>query len=188
MDYRRLQLTGAIWMCDSSERELSYRPPEKVAWRYRAKKILESLLYLGTGIFVLWLVGPGLVNERSPGTEYWATIAAVGAALVIIVFLFVVTWNERLVRIENGRITWPFPFRKKTGVRTRYVLLSEIADAELGASLSGRRVAELTLLDGTRLVLPDRVFGEEGAEVLEALERHVKGRPIKDGGDVHGNP
>ncbi len=172
-------------MSDGSVDVISYRPTPRAALRYRAKKVSALLLYVGMGVFILWLVGPGLASERSPNLDYWTTLAAVAGAFVVLVFLFVITWNENLARIDRGVITLPFPIRRKAGSRVGRIHIEEIAKIELTVNSIGRRGAELTLQDDTRLFLPHTVFGERGPKILEALEDHVKRRSIGDAGGAH---
>jgi len=95
-------------------------------------------------------------------------------------FLVVIVWNERLAHIEDGRLIWPFPFRKRSGGRTRYILLEEIVEAELTADSNSRQGAGLTLRDGTRLFLPQKVFGVEQSDLLEMLTHYVKKRSVQN--------
>jgi hypothetical protein len=159
---------------------MNYRPTSAAALKHRAKKASALLLYVGIGALILLVVGPGLASERSPGLDYWTTLAAVVAALVLLVFLFVITWNEHLAHIDDGMVTLPFPIRREAGSRTRRIRIEEITEVELTVNSIGRRGAELRLQDGTRLFLPHSVFGEQRSKILEALERHVKGRSVND--------
>jgi len=166
----------------------NYRPPSGVVTKHRAKKASALLLYVGIGALILWVVGPGLASERSPGLDYWTTVAAVVAAFVVLVFLFIVAWNENLAGIDHGVVTLPFPIRKKAGSRTRRIRVEEIKEVELKVNSIGRRGAELKLEDGTRLFLPHTVFGELGTEILESLERHVRSRSGGGPGVLHPKP
>lgn len=172
-------------MSDASLDAMSYRPTPRAALRYRAKKVSTLLLYVGMGVLILWLVGPGLASERLPNLDYWTTLAAVAGAFVVLVFLFVITWNEHLARIDRGVIMLPFPIRRKAGSRTGRIRIDEIATIEITVNSIGRRGAELILQDDTRLFLPHTAFGERGLNILEALEHHVKRRSV---GDARGAP
>jgi len=153
-----------------------YSPPTKTERWHRAKKITGLALSVLGGIFVVWLVWPGLTSTPSLSPDYLAMVAGLFIAFVALGFLAVVIWNERLTRIEHGRITLPFPIKKQRGTRTRYVHLEEIAEVELTVNSNVRRGAELTLLDGTRLFLPQTAFGDGGQKILEKLAHYVKGR------------
>jgi len=155
---------------------ISYRPTWQARVRHKAKKTFALLVYAGMGVFVVWLVGPSLASDPSPSLEYMAAWLVVVAAFIVLGFLFVVTWNERLACIEDGRLTWPFPFRKESGIRTRYIALEEIASAELATGTAGRRGADLTLRDGTQMFLPQKVSGVDYSDLLQVLVQYVKER------------
>ena len=159
---------------------VQYNPLAKIVRRYLAKRIISLLLCFVVGVFFLWYVWPGVTSQPSLDIEYLTMVAAVLIGFGALTFLIVIVWNERLARIEDGRLIWPFPFRKKVGGRTRYVLLEEIVEAELTINSSAHRGAELTLRDGTRLFLPQTVFGVEQSNLIEVLTRNVKKRSVKD--------
>lgn len=158
------------------DQEKQHRIPIQIERRYRVKKALSLLLCILGGAFFLWYVWPGITSPPALSLDYLIMILVIAMGFAALGFLVVVTWNERLARLENSRLTWPFPFLKKDGTRTRYVLLEEISEANLATDNLGRREAEFTLRDGTRLRLPQSVFGKNGAEVLDGLVRHIKGR------------
>lgn len=158
-------------MAEATHLAPRYRPPSRTVVVHRAKKVCALLVYPATGAFILWLVGPGLVANLSFDLESITTIVALAAAFVVLGFLIVVTWNERLPQIEGDEMMLPFPIRRKAGSRTRRIRLGEIAEAELTVNSIGRRGARLTLADGTQLFLPEAVFGEQGREVLDAIAR-----------------
>jgi len=162
--------------------DMQYIPSSRVQRRYTVKKTLELLAYASTGLFMVWYVWPGITRAPAFDFDYAITLASILLGSIALVFLVVVTWNERLARIDGGRLTWPFPFRRETGVRTRYIALDEIADAELVAGPANRRGADLTLRDGTRLFLPETVFGVDYSELLQILVRYVRERSVPDPG------
>jgi len=164
--------------------EIRYSPPVQVERLYVAKKVISLLLCGLGGVFFLWYVWDGVTSPPSLDFDYITMIGIVFMGFVALGFLIVIIWNERLARIEDGRLTWPFPFMRESGARTRYIALGEIADAELTADSSGRRGAALTLRDGTRLFLPRAVFGVDYSELLQVLARHAKGRSFQGSSEV----
>jgi len=162
--------------------DMQYIPSARVQRRYTVKKTLELLAYASTGLFMVWYGWPAITGAPSLDLEYLMAVVALLVVFVGLGFVFVVTWNQRLPRIENGRMTWPFPFMRESGVRTRYIALDEITDAELVSGPANRRGADLTLRDGTRLFLPETVFGVDYSELLQILVRYVRERSVPDPG------
>jgi len=157
-----------------------HSPPAKIVRRYLAKKVISLLLCFSGGVFLLWYVWPGVTSPPSLDFDYLTMFAAVLVGFGALTFLVVIVWNERLAHIEDGRLIWPFPFRKRSGGRTRYILLEEIVEAELTADSNSRQGAGLTLRDGTRLFLPQKVFGVEQSDLLEMLTHYVKKRSVQN--------
>ena len=112
---------------------LSYIPPPPVRRKYLAKKSAEYIVYALAALLVTWEAWPGLTAASSANPiyltdpDFWVFIAGVFIAVTMLVFLVVVTWNQRLASIDAGRLTWPFPYRNRSGLRTRYVPLAEIS-------------------------------------------------------------
>ncbi len=152
------------------------------------RKVLVLLGLVGAGLFVTWAAWPGLTAAPSVNPDYlsdpdfWVFTAGVLLAFAMLVFLVVLTWNERLACIDAGRLTWPFPYRNRSGSRTRYVPLKEISEVRRTAESSSRRGADLILRDGTQLFLPEKVFGEDGPCVLDRLAQYVNRGPGGDRG------
>lgn len=160
-----------------------YGPPDRIARRYVIKKFAALLSLAATGLFFAWYVWPGITSAPTLTWDYVIMLVSVFLGLVALLFLVVVTWNERLARIEDGRLTWPFPFRRESGVRTRYIDLTEIVRAELTVGSGGRKVANLTLRDGTQLSLPQTVAGVDYSVLLQVLTDYVKGRTAQSGNE-----
>ncbi len=167
---------------------LSYIPPPSIRRKYLAKKSVELIVYALAGLLVAWEAWPGLTAASSVNSnhladpEYWVFIAGLFIAVTMLIFLVVVTWNQRLASIDAGRLTWPFPYRNRSGVRTRYVPLEEISEVRRTAESPSRRGADLILREGTQLFLPESVFGEDGSGVLDRLAQYVNRGPGGDRG------
>lgn len=161
-------------MTEASELEPPrYSPPARVQRRYVLKKALAFLAYVCTAMFVVWLFWPGLTSAPALSTDYLTMMAALFMIAVGLALLVVITWNERLVLIEDGRMTWPFPYRRSSGKRTRYVPLDEIAEARRVASPDARRGLELVLRDGTQMFLPQSVLRDNNSDVLDRIVHYA---------------
>ena len=104
-------------------------------------------------------------------------VAALILVIVGLVLLVVLTLNERLVRIEDGRITWPFPYIRMDGRRTRYVSLDEINETRYVRHPDGRRGLKLVLGDGIQMFLPQSTLGGDSSDVLDRIVRYANHKP-----------
>lgn len=156
---------------------IQYTPTTRARRRHFVKKVLSFLGFGLMGGFAIWYAWPGIAGSPAPlDPGYWTFLAGLFLAAVAILFLVVVTWNERLPRIRDGVMELPFPVQRTNRSRTIRIRLDEIASVELTTNSIGLPGAEIFLRDRTRLFLPDRVFGDAGRKVLEVLATHVSQR------------
>lgn len=147
-----------------------------------AKKVVSLLLCFLGGALFLWYVWPGVTSPPSFDLDYFTMVSAVILGFGALAFLVLIVSNERLARIEHGRLVWPFPFIKKSGGRTRYVVLEEITKAELTVDSRAHRGARLILSDGTQMFLPQTALGVDQSDLLEALMRYLGKSPARSSG------
>lgn len=141
--------------------------------KYFAKKAAAFLVYFLAGLLVAYEAWPGILSPPVLTADYLTFVGGLFVLVVLLVFLAILTWNERLACIDAGRLTWPFPYKDRSGVRTRYVPLEEISEVRRTAESSSRHGADLVLRDGTQLFLPEKVFGEDGPAILDRLAQYV---------------
>ncbi|MGH9426640.1 MAG: hypothetical protein ACRD2L_10125, partial [Terriglobia bacterium] len=145
-----------------------YMPTFAERRKYLLKK---GLSLLGLGLisgFVIWLFWPGITGPPALlDLGYWTFLVSLFLAFVALGFLVVVTWNERLPRIADGNVALPFPIRRTNRLRTGQIRIEEMVSVELTTNSIGRAGAEIRLRDGTRLFLPNSVFGNSGKDILE---------------------
>src|SRR3972149_3766805 len=149
-EHTHRQIGATLSMKDAIVGEgVRHSPPAKIVRRYLAKKVISLLLCFSGGVFFLWYVWPGVTSPPSLDFDYLTMFAVVLMGFGALTFLVVIVWNERLARIEDGRLIWPFPFRKRSGGRTRYILLGEIVEAELTVDSNQRQGAGVTPREGS---------------------------------------
>lgn len=112
---------GFAAVCMVRTAEIQYIPSTRLRRRYLARKVGAFLVYVFAAVLVSWLAWPGLTAPSSvnPGylmdPEFWVFVSGLFVCVVLLVFLIVLTWNERLPCIDAGRLDRfraPVPHRR----------------------------------------------------------------------------